>query len=451
MNVRNFPMYRPGSQKKNGLNRLKHLYEISKHLATFENVEQAFPRMLSLAAGTFPLSSAVLIEKRGKVPRTTIWPVSGFDEAHIKRAITHARLSYSFLVDSTPLEVSDLNQTLAVEAPLQGEEFAYRGDGQNKEKYLVLPMVLDPGRIFGVLQLEAVGPLNEGDLIFVDALTNLIATALDRYYLERDEAKVKSDVLSDVRRQISALEEERMLREKFVSTLSHDLRTPLTAAKLCAQLIYRRPENIANCQVLAGRVSNCIDRVDKMIGDLLDANRIRAGERLHIVVRICDLSVLAADTVAFLRSIHGERLVLQLQRQHTWGHWNHEGLRRVIENLVNNAFKYGDPERPVTLTIGQTKHTVHLSVHNYGNPIPRRDQAGLFLQFRRAESSQDGDKKGWGLGLAMVQGMAQAHGGRVFIESSAERGTIFTLELPNDSRDFNSGDGPHHEFSVQPS
>src|SRR4051794_36474080 len=71
--------------------RLKHLYAISKHLATFENVEEGFPKLLTLAAEAFPLASAVLVEKRGEIPKTTIWPTKGLERDQIKTAITRAQ------------------------------------------------------------------------------------------------------------------------------------------------------------------------------------------------------------------------------------------------------------------------------------------------------------------------------------------------------------------------
>jgi len=90
----------------------------------------------------------------------------------------------------------------------------------------------------------------------------------------------------------------------------------------------------------------------------------------------------------------------------------------------------------VTVTLTQAGPNVRLAVHKEGDPIPLREQADLFKQFRRADKSQTTGKKGWGLGLTLVKGMVQAHGGKVLIESTPGSGTSFIVELPRDSRPF---------------
>lgn len=432
---------RPASMQKRARDRLERLYEISKHLAIFESTEKDFPRLLSLAASVFPLSSAVLIERRGEVPKTTIWPATGLGEDHKKKAIAHARKHYSFLADMTPTQSTDLDKSRVIEATMKGKGFFGRRGKSSPDKFFVLPIVLGRTPVFGVLQFETFGALDEGDLAFVDALTNLIAVALDRSYRIMDErtetqARAEAQSLKLVRSQgrVTSLEEEQVLREQFVSYLSHDLKTPLTAAKMSALLVLRKPESAENCQLLARRIVNDIDRADRMIEDLLDANRIRAGEPIRLDVGICDLRALANGTLGLLRTIHGDRFVLDAVQQEVWGYWDRDGLRRVIENLVNNAVKYGSPDRPVTIALRQSQQGVRLMVHNEGEPIPARDQAGLFRRFTRTGAAQSGKKKGWGLGLALVQGIVHAHGGKVSIESSRAHGTTFTVVLPNDSR-----------------
>lgn len=150
-----------------------------------------------------------------------------------------------------------------------------------------------------------------------------------------------------------------------------------------------------------------------MITDLLDASRIRAGERISLKFQECDLSELTDQIMDDLSSIHGSRFELELAEEVT-GFWSPEGLRRVIENLVGNE--------------------VSLSVHNEGEPISTQNQEKLFTAFSRGESTQVIGKKGWGLGLTLVGGIAEAHGGTVKVESSEEEGTTFTVILQDDSR-----------------
>lgn len=88
------------------------------------------------------------------------------------------------------------------------------------------------------------------------------------------------------------------------------------------------------------------------------------------------------------------------------------------------------------LTVEKTSDRAAVAVHNEGPPIAPEDQARLFAPFVRTRAAVAGGQRGWGLGLTFVHGCAEAHGGRVTLESSAERGTTFTLELPLDARSY---------------
>jgi PAS domain S-box-containing protein len=232
----------------------------------------------------------------------------------------------------------------------------------------------------------------------------------------------------------ASLEEERELREKFVATLSHDLRTPLTAARLNAQLLARKGSDPTVLYRSAARITETLDRADQMIRDMLDANRIRAGQGLPIEVSECDLTPLARETVDELSLVHGDRFVLNAPAALP-GHWSCSGMRRIIENLCNNAIKYGARERPVTITLAELgPDEVSVSVHNWGQPIPPEDLKHLFQQYRRADSALAGPHKGWGLGLTVVEGLAMAHQGAVRVESTQETGTTFTVTVARNLR-----------------
>ncbi|HET9450653.1 MAG TPA: ATP-binding protein [Aggregicoccus sp.] len=230
------------------------------------------------------------------------------------------------------------------------------------------------------------------------------------------------------------LEEERELRERFVATLSHDLRTPLTAAKLNAQMLARKGSDPLVLYRLAARITENLDRADVMIRDMLDANRIRAGELLPIEVSECELEALARETLEELSLVHGDRFVLSATEP-IHGHWSSSGIRRIIENLCNNAVKYGAREHPVTVSLAQRgPDEVEVSVHNWGTPLAPGELKQLFKEYRRADSAQAGPHKGWGLGLTIVEGLARAHRGTVRVESAAETGTTFTVTVARDAR-----------------
>lgn len=245
-----------------------------------------------------------------------------------------------------------------------------------------------------------------------------------------DRVRARRDLEDGKRRlqeSVYSLEQERNLRERFVATLSHDLRTPLTAAKMSAQILARRAEDPAEVRKLALRIIESINRSDRMIEDLLDASRLKAGEKLPIAVEACDLRKIASESLDELRTIHGDRFVLRADEP-VEGLWSPGGIRRILENLCGNAVKYGAPDRPITVLLRREGASAQLRVHNEGPPIPPEIQPTLFEPFRRA--SVHPKQKGWGLGLALVKGLAEASGGKIRLTSAPGSGTDFVVILP---------------------
>lgn len=228
---------------------------------------------------------------------------------------------------------------------------------------------------------------------------------------------------------VKKLEDERDLREYFIATLSHDLRTPLTAAKMSAQLLSKKSGDNPAINKTAYRISENMDRADSMIQDLLDATRVKAGEKIQLKLNNCNLTQIIVDTVGELSTIHGDRFLLHATDQ-IEGHWSCNGIRRILENLCTNAIKYGAPQGYVTISLNDLGEKVSIEVHNEGNPIPQEEIDKLFQPFIRSRSVQEKGMRGWGIGLTLVKGLTEAHEGTVSVESSPETGTTFRVNLP---------------------
>jgi PAS domain S-box-containing protein len=257
----------------------------------------------------------------------------------------------------------------------------------------------------------------------------------DRQSLEEGKERLE--------KMVADLEQERDLRDQFVSMLSHDLRSPLQAAKMCAHLIRRKVGDSEVAQTFAVRIIENIGRADDMIRNLLDANRLKAGERLAIEIEHCELNAVAADTLADLTTLHGDRFILRADSK-IEGYWSKGEIRRVLENLCGNAVKYGAPYRPVRVTLVQINDSVTIEVHNEGNPISAAGREKLFQPFKRIEGGDSSGRPagGWGLGLTLVKGIVQAHGGCVAVQSDPGTGTVFLVTLPLDSRQLASPQSP---------
>jgi signal transduction histidine kinase len=132
--------------------------------------------------------------------------------------------------------------------------------------------------------------------------------------------------------------------------------------------------------------------------------------------------------------IHGPRFELQTTPVQGW--WGREEILRALENLIGNALKYGAPGTPIRIACMVEHERVLLSVHNEGTPIPPEQIESVFQVFERAKAAKAGDASGWGLGLPYVRSVVESHGGSIDVDSSADRGTTFTVDIPVDARPF---------------
>lgn len=223
------------------------------------------------------------------------------------------------------------------------------------------------------------------------------------------------------------------LREQFVAALTHDLRTPLGAASMAAELITFTTDP-ARVKELAQRVVFNLARMDKMLLGLLDTMIFQSGERLRLDLSHFDIAELVGEVCESSIPAYTARCQLIGRPVHGW--WDREAMKRALENLVSNALKYGAPEKNILIKIETSHGNLVLSVHNEGLPIPQEDQETVFQVFRRASNAKEGKKSGWGVGLPYVRAVAESHGGSIVIDSALERGTTFTVSIPIDARAF---------------
>ena len=226
-------------------------------------------------------------------------------------------------------------------------------------------------------------------------------------------------------------EAARDFQEHLAVTVTHDLRTPIAAAKMSAQLMLRKPDQIDNNVKLAHRIVANMDRVDTMVQNLLDSSRVRAGKKLELTFEEMDLILLTTDLCHDLNAIYRNRVKVNSVAS-IIGYWCKEALWRTLENLITNAAKYGSLDSEIIIKFDRSNDKVGFSVHNSGNPISPDEIGILFEMYGRSREAKG--KKGWGVGLSLVKGVVDAHKGKVWVESSIEKGTTFFVELPTDFR-----------------
>jgi signal transduction histidine kinase len=228
------------------------------------------------------------------------------------------------------------------------------------------------------------------------------------------------------------VEVQSRFRDLFTAALSHDFRSPLQNAINFLELLRRDADPGQRTHFATRAVSN-LRRVEQMIGVLLDATRANAGAKLSVHLEAGEAGKIVRDVIEDLSLRAGNRFVLDVPRPiHGW--WDSERIKQAVENLLTNAVKYGRPDTPITTRVSESLGRLFVSVHNHGDPIPAVELPILFLPFRRSQLAEQSQKDGWGLGLVLVQAIAEAHGGTVGVESTPSDGTTFTLDIFCDPR-----------------
>ena len=217
-------------------------------------------------------------------------------------------------------------------------------------------------------------------------------------------------------------------RERFLGIVSHDLRAPLSGIKIGVTHIARAEDFPPRLTRTANRVKDAIDRMGRMISDLLDFTRGRLGGGIPITPQPVNLRHLARHVVEELQLAHPDHeLVLESDPDVT-GDWDADRLAQVLSNLCINAIVHGSTPGTVQVALRDDGDLVRIAVTNQGEPIPPDFIPNIFDPFQRgARGNASG---GLGLGLYIAREVVRAHGGLVRVSSSRESGTTFIAELP---------------------
>jgi signal transduction histidine kinase len=250
--------------------------------------------------------------------------------------------------------------------------------------------------------------------------------AEDKSQLERD-GRIVAEKMSE------ELAAQNVTRERYMAMVSHDLRNPIGAAKMAAETIEMELEDGTGYRKLFEILYRSLDRAEQILNDLLDVNRIKSLGAIPLKISHLNLEALASGLVADGFGEESGRIRLKISGD-PLGYWDGSALKRLLQNLISNALKYGDPEKQITIRITRHVDMILLNVHNWGEAIPLKDQASIFEPYFRSGEDLNSSKKGWGLGLALVKGVAESHGGKVAVESSLGFGTTVSVHLPSDAR-----------------
>lgn len=214
--------------------------------------------------------------------------------------------------------------------------------------------------------------------------------------------------------------------EMFVSTVSHDLRTPLHAMGGYASLMLTREDLPEKHQQWAKRIVTVGGRMSRMLDELIELSEVRGGVGIQLEKRVTRLDEVVAMVVDEVSAAHPDVTVATSFVGDNEGLWDADRLARVVQNLVANAVAHGDPGARITVVVFENGTDSIITVHNLGKPVPETLRATLFDPFRRARRTGSG----LGLGLYITRELVKAHGGEVSYTSSVDEGTTFRVRLP---------------------
>ena len=220
-------------------------------------------------------------------------------------------------------------------------------------------------------------------------------------------------------------------QRQFTGQASHQLRTPLAALIAAIEVARRRPRTVTEHEAILGRLGDDADRLRRIVESLLFLARAEADAALPDLEPL-DLAAWAAD---HLRGRSGRDRAADIRFEATgevpaWARAHIGLLGQLLDNLLENAAKYGEPGTPIVVTVGAGPDAAELAVEDHGRGIPADDLPRIFEPFHRAESARRAGHAGVGLGLAVARRIAEAHGGTLAATSEPGRGSRFALRLP---------------------
>lgn len=265
--------------------------------------------------------------------------------------------------------------------------------------------------------------MTEDVFVIFQLLSNLIAFELEA---EEDQNRRAAE--------LRQARETAQARERLMGILGHDLRNPLNVVKMGTSVLLNGSIPAAKQQGVIGQISRSADRMERMIGDLLDFTRSRLGEGIPVAPQSVDLNALMRQALEeFGISNPDQKVQLRAAAADCQVTADPDRFTQVVSNLIANAIQHSPPGTAVNVRLEGFEADVRLSVHNHGIPIPPESLSSLFEPFCRGGDSANEPHlptSGLGLGLYIVSQIMRAHGGSISVCSTAGEGTTFTARWP---------------------
>jgi signal transduction histidine kinase len=238
------------------------------------------------------------------------------------------------------------------------------------------------------------------------------------------------DAFGRQRQAVEQLERLNRAKSEFVSIVSHEFRTPLTGIQGFSEMMRDEELTMEEMREYAGDINKDSQRLNRMINEMLDLDRMESG-RMTIHPEPIDLNSVVDEVAGRVRpNAPNHTLTLDLQPDLPQIQADRDRMTQVASNLLNNAVKYSPTGGRITVTTRADGTDVRLDVRDEGLGIPPEALETIFERFSRVDSQATKDIQGTGLGLPIVRQIVQLHGGKVWAESELGKGSVFHVVLP---------------------
>ena len=245
----------------------------------------------------------------------------------------------------------------------------------------------------------------------------------------RDAQDKLAEALDAQRNANTDLEKLDRTKTEFLSIVSHEFRTALTGIQGFSELIRDGGLEPDELRAYGGYIFNDADRVNRLIGDMLDLDRMESG-RMSIRTADVDINEVLSDAIARAASANTVEFKPDLDPRLPIVTGDRDRLIQVVSNLVNNAVKYSPDGGTVTISSRAEGAFALVTVSDTGLGIPPDEIAHVFERFRRVRSGAAQSIAGTGLGLTIVKQIVEMHGGKIWVESAVGHGSAFHFTVP---------------------
>ncbi len=253
---------------------------------------------------------------------------------------------------------------------------------------------------------------------------------IDYFLAMFEDITAKHDAEETSMANLAGLERLNKLKSEFVSMVSHEFRTALVGIQGFSEILRDENNTSEDVKSLATDINNDAQRLNRMIGEMLDLDRMEAG-KIRLNPTLLDLNGIVAGTVERARSTtEGHQITTDLDRALPVITGDPDRLVQVVSNLLSNAIKYSPDGGEVRVTTRAEDGLVHVSVIDHGVGIAPEFVDRLFGRYERFESNRTSKVVGTGLGLAISRQIIELHGGKIWVDSRVGEGSNFQFTVP---------------------